>query len=135
MDLINPFESVSKATPFLPTSSTRLRALVKTGAHLGHGQDLKVVRRSGGGGRKAGLEHYSKSVARGLQMVSRQAAPTAIPKTGKTASRVQRANHMMDSTDRRIGFGTRGDERNRMVGRLRGKLDFGSNSSNGRRIS
>lgn len=122
MDLVNPFESVSKAQSFLPQTSTRLRALVRTGGHLGHGQDLKVVRRSGGGGRKAGLEHYGRRVAKGsaaegLGMVARMAPPSSVPKTGKTASRVVRGNMMRTAKGRTTGlnFGDAGSRGNRIV--------------------
>lgn len=127
MDLVNPFESVSKAQSFLPQTSTRLRALVKTGGHLGHGQDLKVVRRSGGGGRKAGLEHYSKSVGRGLGMISRMAPPSSVPATGRTASRVVRGNMKRAAS----GGPTPGAG---VAGQLRGSLNFGDAGSKGRRV-
>lgn len=118
MDLINPFEPVGKAQSFLPQTSTRLRALVKTGGHLGHGLDLKVVRHSGNGGKKAGLERFGKgSVERGLGMVAAMKPPTSVPKTGKTASRVVRGN-MLRSAQAKSG-----------------SINFGDASSQGRRVS
>ena len=67
--MLNPFEEVvvfGKAYSTLNvTSGTNvsvIRALVPTGGHVGHGNALTVVRnRKGHGGRRPGLEHYSKA--------------------------------------------------------------------------
>lgn len=100
MDLIDPTEETvvfGKAYPVAwpPPGSTPLRALVPTGAHVGHGNALKVVHnRRGGGGRASRLERYTgkgglksvgpygkvgKSVADGLAMVA------ATPRATKVA--------------------------------------------------
>lgn len=65
--LVNPFEEVvafGKAYPVaLPVQrAVRVRALLPTGAHVSHVNDLHVIRHSGHGGRRAGLEHYSKGL-------------------------------------------------------------------------
>lgn len=70
-NLVNPFEEVvvfGKAYPVaLPVPGARtVRALVPTGRHVGHANDLKVVRRSGSGGRSTKLEIYRHS-PRGLR--------------------------------------------------------------------
>jgi len=66
-NLVNPYEEVvvfGKAYPVaLPVPrSTTIRALVPTGSHVGHGNALKHVRNSkGGGGRATALERYTGS--------------------------------------------------------------------------
>ena len=79
MDLINPFEDVSKAAPVAwpPPGAVTLTALVPTGRHVSHANDLKVVRNPrGGGGRANKLEHYGRrrvskgSAAEGLRMAA-----------------------------------------------------------------
>lgn len=97
MELINPF---SKAMTVPAQSSTRLRALVPTGANVGHGNDLSITRRHGR--KHQGLEHYrgkssggtqgpfGKSVARGLAMTGGY-KPTSVPKALTTPKRVRLA--------------------------------------------
>lgn len=123
-NLVNPFEEVvvfGKAYPVaLPVpSSTTIRALVPTGGHVGHGNDLKVVRnRKGKGGRATKLEHYrgghakqgmgpfgkaalplpnpgGPSVANGLSMIANQAKPSRVPMAGQTPKRVRVARARM----------------------------------------
>lgn len=64
LDLINPFEEVvvfgKRFSVVDTTQNVRvIRALVPTGPHIGHGNDLKVVHGPRSGGRKAGLERYT----------------------------------------------------------------------------
>lgn len=111
-NLVNPFEEVvvfGKAYPVaLPVPGAKvIRALVPTGSHVGHGNDLKVVRNGKGkGGRRAGLEHYTaktkghrmgpfgkaaggNSVANGLKMISELPKVTTVPKPPPTPGRVR----------------------------------------------
>lgn len=130
MDLINPFEPFGKADTVPPQHATILRALVKTGANLGHGLDLTVVRHSGHGGRRPGLEHYgrkgvSKSVARGLAQIAAMPKPSSVPAPGRTAGRLLRANRLQAS---------KAPARNEAMAQLRTKLNFGDASSKGRRV-
>lgn len=65
MDLVNPFEEhivFGKRYPvaYPPQHSTIIRALVPTGRHVGHGNDLGHFRGKGAhGGRLVGLERYT----------------------------------------------------------------------------
>src|SRR5690242_15589057 len=64
--LVNPFEEVvafGKAYPVaLPVPrATRVRALLPTGGHVSHANDLKVIRRNGKGGPATKLERYAKA--------------------------------------------------------------------------
>lgn len=65
-DLINPFEefvAFGKAYPIAwpPQGAKVLTALVPTGKHVSHANDLSVTRNSsGGGGRATKLERYTR---------------------------------------------------------------------------
>lgn len=99
MELYNPFEPVSKGIESPPV--TRLRALVPTGAHIGHGNDLHVTRHSGHGGPATALQVYrhksrghrqgpfgkaaGSGVARGLDSIARMKPPTRVPMTPQSA--------------------------------------------------
>lgn len=156
-NLINPFEEVvvfGKAYPVaLPVShATTIRALVPTGGHVGHGNALKHVHNSsGGGGRATKLERYTgkgtkkagspvaKGIRTGLAMASNPVRPGAlgggIPKTGRTAGRIQRLSRMQSGAEKRIGFGTTADRRTADMTALRGKVNFGDAGSKGKRLA
>lgn len=134
MDLINPFEPFGKAETWPPQRSTRLRALVRTGAHVGHGQDLSITRNSrGGGGKRTGLEVYrgrkskvgkaSGSVARGLAMTGGY-SPSRVPVAAKQSGRVKRSLASRQDVNRR----------QLSMERLRGSINFGDAGSRGSRI-
>jgi hypothetical protein len=85
MDLINPFEPFGKAATWPPQSSTRLRALVPTGAHVGHANDLSVTHNSrGGGGRATALEVYHGH--RGKTAAKYRGVSKALPRFRATGS-------------------------------------------------
>lgn len=139
MDLINPFEepmSFGKAATTPPQSSTTIRALVPTGRHVGHGQDLTHVRGPKSPASGTLLEHYrgkktkqvvqpvGKSAKRSLEEILERYRPTSVPKAQKQSARVKggtlagrqdvtRRHHSMES--------------------LRSKV-FQDGSSSGRRI-
>ena len=65
-EIVNPFEKAFKPDPDTGDKVKILQALVPTGRHVGHANDLKVVRnKRGGGGRATRLEHYRSSKKRG----------------------------------------------------------------------
>jgi hypothetical protein len=110
-NLVNPYEEVvvfGKAYPVaLPVSSaTTIRALVPTGSHVGHGNDLKVVRNSRGhGGRRAGLEHYTAKPKGLKQGPFGKAAPTGLARPGMlTAAKVAASGPGTPSTYRGLGM-------------------------------
>lgn len=121
--LVNPFEEVvvfGKALPLDPVSSTRLRALVPTGKHIGHGNALTHVHNSGGkGGKATRLQRYtttprgqrqgpfSKSVADGLKMVAAQAKPSRVPVAAPTPLRVRVARGKLSQVSNGSKTGTR----------------------------
>ena len=65
-EIYNPFEKAFKPDPDTGDKVKVLQALVPTGRHVGHANDLKVVRnKRGGGGRATRLEHYRRGKKRG----------------------------------------------------------------------
>lgn len=115
MDIINPFEELvvfGKKLPLEPVSSTRIGALLRTGKHLGHGQDLGHFRGTKSGGRAGHLERYTTSprglksgpfkkglfpvaakgtVQNSLNLISKIPKPTGIPRTVTTTPLLSQA--------------------------------------------
>jgi len=126
-NLVNPFEEVvafGKAYKVaLPVpGATRIRALVPTGGHVGHGNALTHVRHGSGGGRNATkLEVYrhtpkgqrsgpfgkaaafsetgATGVQRGLGLIAGMAAPKRVPVAPKTPLRVRVARGKMRNSN------------------------------------
>jgi hypothetical protein len=160
MDLVNPFEPVGKAAATPPQSAKVIRALVPTGRHVGHGQDLKVARGPKSPASGTLLEHYrgkktkqvpgpfGKSVERGLAQIAHY-TPSAVPKAQMQSGKVAGAGMMQG---RRAGMRGQGAlelnarnlhfknawERDQAMGKLRnvarGRGRFQDASSSGRRI-
>jgi hypothetical protein len=98
MELYNPFEDVSKAATVPAQGAVIIRALVPTGNHIGHGQDLKRVTARTRGPRRPALEVYGRksikgvskgSVQNGLKMIAEMPKATGIPRAPRTPGRVR----------------------------------------------
>ena len=99
--LVNPFEEVvafGKAYPVaLPVArAVRVRALLPTGGHVSHANDLKVYRGRRSGGPATKLEHYSKGdiqtglkMAAGAKGVMPLRTPGGLKPTGALTSRLK----------------------------------------------
>ena len=137
MQLVNPFEEVvvfGKAYDLMSGSApVAVRALVPTGGHVGTANDLKVVRRNGGGGPATKLEIYRrrkssvgkaaprKGVANGLKLIASQPKPaTVAPQkfsapTPRLGVKKQRAQLSMESARARMRFGDEGSVGKRLA--------------------
>lgn len=138
MDLVNPFtEQVifGKAFPRNVTSGTNvrvLRALVPTGRHVGHAQDLKHVSGPRSGGRAHALERYRGSHAGGVGKAL-AFAPTGMAAKASTGNGVKRGLGLIAAIPKpkKVPVAAPTPLRVRVA---RGKMKFGSAGSTGSRI-
>jgi len=124
--LINPFEQVvvfGKAydVSFFPQSSTRIRALVPTGAHVGHGQKLGHYRGKNTSPRTNVLRHYTGH-GKGLRQgpFSKELSPLLRSLTSTPAARAHAA---------KIGPGAK--EISRQFGKKPKRFGLNSNNPSG----
>lgn len=107
-------------------------------------KDISPVAKKGFEGRSitAGLNRSIQNMAgsmprgkeRGLAMAHGY-QPTGIPKSGRTAGKVQRLGRMKSAADERIGFGTDASRRNSDMTALRSKVNFGDAGRKGSRLA
>lgn len=136
MNLINPFEQAvvfGKAVAYdesYGSAPVVLRALVPTGRHVGHANDLKRASGPRSGGPATKLERYRGSHAGGVGKAANSTVGRAIVRgrgmNPRTSSKVQGAW----AADR--GNGTK--KRALSVESLRSKVNFGDAGSTGRRL-
>jgi hypothetical protein len=89
MELYNPFEDVSKAATVPAQGAVIIRALVPTGNHIGHGQDLKRVTARTRGPRRPALEVYGRKSIKGVSKGSVQNGLKCAHRAGQGSPRPQ----------------------------------------------